>query len=197
MLVPPLPASLAPALLSMLAAAHAAVPVPSAGQLRMLQGSGVSQFMHFSVNPFVVPGDPAYSWERTQHNCVNGSDSTCIPASVFAPSNLSTDQWAEAAVAMGADEICLTAHHEGGFALWDTNCKKHGVRPCYYFPPNANGWFVTHDYSPEEFLDAQAGMLTELLTNYGNDYVSRLWWDHYQEDGTHAHCWKPGTPKLP
>ena len=219
MLVCALSASLAPAL----AAADTAVPVPSSGQLRMMQGSGLSQFMHFSVNPFMSPGDPAYD---TQHNCVNGSDSTCIPASVFSPSNLSTDQWAEAAVAMGADEICLTAHHEGGFALWDTkysnysvmhspygrdvvaqfvaSCKKHGLRPCYYFPPNANGWFVTHDYSPEEFLDAQAGMLTELLTNYGNDYVSRLWWDHYGEDGgqrpgngyASGGCWKPGTPKL-
>lgn len=33
--------------------------------------------------------------------------------------------------------------------------------------------------SAEEFVTAQLGMLTELLTNYGTDYVSRLWWDHY------------------
>ena len=132
------------------------------------------------------PRDPTYN---TQHNCVNGSDSTCIPASAFAPSNLSTDQWAEAAVAMGADEICLTAHHEGGFALWDTqytnysvmhspygkdvvaqfvaSCKKYNVKPCYYMGPNANGWLSNHmKVGPDEFVARQLGMLTELLTKY-------------------------------
>ena len=34
-------------------------------------------------------------------------------------------------------------------------------------------------YTAEAFIEAQLGMLTELLTNYGDDYVSRLWWDHY------------------
>lgn len=111
---------------------------------------GLAQFMHFSVDPFT----------SIEHNCV-GTSPDCIPASVFNPTNLSTDQWVEAAVAFGADEICLTAHHEGGFCLWDTkfsnysvmhspygkdivkqfvaSCNKYGVKPCYYMGPNANG----------------------------------------------------------
>lgn len=40
------------------------------------------------------------------------SGAKCLPASDFNPSNLSTDQWVETAVAFGAKEICLTAHHE-------------------------------------------------------------------------------------
>ena len=51
--------------------------------------------------------------DRYPHKCERG-------ASMFNPSNLSTDQWVETAVAFGAGEVCLTAHHEGGFALWDT-----------------------------------------------------------------------------
>lgn len=152
---------------------------------------GLSVFMHFSVNP----------WSSIEHNCV-GKSPQCIPASVFDPGNLSTDQWVEAAVAMGAGEICLTAHHEGGFCLWDTkysnysvmhspygkdvvaqfvaSCKKYGVKPCYYMGPNANGWLTNNQsYSATAFVDAQLGMLRELLTAYGTDYVSRLWWDHY------------------
>ena len=65
-----------------------------------------------------------------------------------------TLNWVESAVAMGAGEICLTAHHEGGFCLWDTaytnysvmhspygrdvvaqfvaSCNKYGVKPCFY-----------------------------------------------------------------
>lgn len=94
----------------------AAPPKPSANQLRMMSRGGLAQFMHFSVDP----------WSSIQHNCV-GSDPQCIPASVFNPTNLSTDQWVEAAVAFGATEICLTAHHEGGFCLWDTQYTNYSV----------------------------------------------------------------------
>ena len=105
-------------------------------------------------------------------------------------------------MAFGATEICLTAHHEGGFCLWDTkfsnysvmhspygkdivaqfvaSCKKFGITPCYYMGPNANGYLSNELKLPaEEFVTRQLGMLRELLTNYGKDYVSRLWWDHY------------------
>ena len=134
----------APALLPLLLLAPAlcAAVAPSASQLRMMDDVGLAQFMHFSVDP----------WSSIEHNCV-GSSGKCIPASSFNPSNLSTDQWVETAVAFGAKEICLTAHHEGGFCLWDTkfsnynvmhspygkdvvkdfvaSCQKHGVKPCY------------------------------------------------------------------
>jgi hypothetical protein len=73
------------------------------------------------------------------------------------------------------------------------SCNKYGIKPCYYFGPNANGYFVTHNYTAEQFVEAQLGQLTELLTNYGTNYVSRLWWDHYQTGG--FKCWEPGTPK--
>eukprot|EP00927_Polykrikos_kofoidii_P071409 TRINITY_DN67676_c0_g1_i1.p1 TRINITY_DN67676_c0_g1~~TRINITY_DN67676_c0_g1_i1.p1 ORF type:complete len:582 (+),score=62.48 TRINITY_DN67676_c0_g1_i1:75-1820(+) len=168
----------------------ASPPQPTQAQLKMMD-MGLSLFMHFSVNP----------WSSIEHNCV-GKSGECIPASVFDPSNLSTDQWVEAAVSMGAGEICLTAHHEGGFCLWDTqyskysvmhspygkdvvadfvkSCKKYGVKPCYYMGPNANGYLSNNQsYSADAFVEAQLGMLRELLTNYGTDYVSRLWWDHY------------------
>ena len=98
----------APALLPLLLLAPAlcAAVAPSASQLRMMDDVGLAQFMHFSVDP----------WSSIEHNCV-GSSGKCIPASSFNPSNLSTDQWVETAVAFGAKEICLTAAHEGGFAV--------------------------------------------------------------------------------
>ena len=50
------------------------------------------------------------------------------PASKFtAPATTSTDQWVETAVAFGAKEICLTAAHEGGFALWPSNYTNYSV----------------------------------------------------------------------
>lgn len=169
-----------------------ALPTPTANQLRAMD-YGLAMFQHFSVDP----------WSDIEHNCV-GSNPECIPASAFNPTALSTDQWVETAVAFGASEICLTAHHEGGFCLWDTkwtnysvmhspygkdvvkqfvqSCNKYGVKPCYYMGPNSNGWLTNNQsYSAERFVEAQLGMLRELLTNYGTDYVSRLWWDHYPD----------------
>jgi hypothetical protein len=107
-----------PLMLSNAVAAAPLPPLPTPAQVRMLD-NGLSQFMHFSVNPY----------SNIEHNCV-GTSGDCIPASVFNPTNLSTDQWVQAAVAFGADEICLTAHHEGGFCLWDTKCVC--VRACVF-----------------------------------------------------------------
>lgn len=188
--------------------ARADPPLPTEAQLKLMD-MGLSVFMHYSVNP----------WANIEHNCVK-KDPNCVPASVFNPTNLSTDQWVEAAVAMGAGEICLTAHHEGGFCLWDTkysnysvmhspygkdvvaqfvaSCNKYGVRPCFYMGPNANGWLANNQsYSSEEFILAQLGMLEELLTNYGSNYVSRLWWDHYlQSCGGLSPCPEGSFPEA-
>ena len=59
--------------------------------------------------------------------------------------------------------------------------------------PNANGYLANHlNVSVDEFIEAQLGMLRELLTNYGTDYVSRLWWDH---DGHRLrHCAGRASP---
>lgn len=167
-------------------------PLPTPAQLSMMD-TGLAQFMHFSVD----------TWSDIEHNCVPVGSSKCLPTSLFNPSNLSTDQWVEAAVAMGAGEICLTAHHEGGFCLWDTqytnysvmnspygkdvvkqfvdSCTKFNVKPCFYMGPNSNGWLMQEKADGLTYVEAQLGMLRELLTKYGNgsDYVSRLWWDHY------------------
>ena len=191
--------------------------IPSAAQLQLMD-VGLATFMHFSVDTFSSATAPI------EHNCADGHGNPpqCMPASAFNPTHLDTDQWVRAAVQMGAGEICLTAHHEGGFCLWDTkfsnyssmhspfgkdvvamfiaSCRKFNVRPCFYFGPNSNGWLTNNrSYSPSQFIDAQLGMLGELLTNYGSNVVSRLWWDHYATynpswGGCAANCSAPGNP---
>ena len=60
------------------------------------------------------------------------------------------------------------------------SCAKYNVKPCFYMGPNANGYLMAQPgVNATGFIQAQLGMLRELLTNYGHDYVSRLWWDHY------------------
>ena len=73
----------------------AAGQLPSANQLALLsRPTGLSQFMHFSVNQFDLVN-------HTQHNCVGYGP--CLPASLFSPTNLSTDQWVETAAAFGGE----------------------------------------------------------------------------------------------
>ena len=38
----------------------------------------------------------------------------------------------ETAVALGAEEICLTAHHTGGFALFQTDHTNYSIRQSPY-----------------------------------------------------------------
>eukprot|EP00662_Eupelagonemidae_sp_cell21_P018620 gene18620-41360_t len=142
--------------------AAAGPPVATASQ-RALMSMGLAQFMHFGDQTFGAPDcgvDPGNDRKPSRDRCEHDP-------SLFNPTNLSTDQWAEAALAMGAGEICLTAHHEGGFALWDTaysnfsvmhspygkdvvaqfvaSCKKYGIRPCFYLPPDSNGYLLVHN----------------------------------------------------
>ena len=85
---------------------------------------------------------------------------------------------ARAAVGLGAQQVCLTTHHTGGFALWPTKAsnysvlaspfgktgrdilkefvtsmRKHGLEPCFYvnLPWDAAEW---HD-SEQHYIDVQ------------------------------------------
>eukprot|EP00730_Choanoeca_flexa_P001381 TRINITY_DN10611_c0_g1_i4.p1 TRINITY_DN10611_c0_g1~~TRINITY_DN10611_c0_g1_i4.p1 ORF type:complete len:572 (+),score=87.06 TRINITY_DN10611_c0_g1_i4:28-1716(+) len=172
------------------------IPIPTPQQQAYMD-MGFTQFMHFSVTTF----------GNIEHDCVNGK---CLSPELFHPTEMgpdadgltATDQWAKTAAEMGAGQICLTAHHEGGFCLFDSqytnytvmssgykhdilpdfiaSCRKYGIQPCFYIGPNANGYLTqVLNNTPAEFYKAQMGMIREVLTNYGTDVVSRLWWDHY------------------
>lgn len=169
------------------------LPTPTPRQQRFMQGDwsadkqvigSFTQFMHFSVTTF----------GNVEHNCVDGK---CLPASLFNPTNVDPVQWVLTARAMGASEICLTAHHEGGFCLWPTlqqnysvaqspwkkdilapfvaAAKQYGINICYYLGPNANGYLTqVLQVQPEDFVERQLNMTLEVLTQYGP--VDRLWW---------------------
>ena len=147
-----------------------------------------SQFMHFSICTF--------------HKCEQDERSV-YPAASFAPTGaVDTDQWIRVARSWGAQQACLTAHHSGGFALWQTNttdygmrqspymggtadivrdfmvsCRKFDVSPCLYFIPAEDGAQEKHNRTAEQYLATQQAMLRELLTHYG--HVDRIWFDFW------------------
>ena len=117
--------------------------------------------------------------------------------------NYSAAQTMQIAKSFGASEVCITAHHEGGFTLWPSNfsdygvaasawkggkgdilkefaaaAREHGIKICYYIGPNANGYMISQNKTSEAFVAAQLGEFTELLTNPEYGPVHRFWIDH-------------------
>ena len=99
----------------------------------------------------------------------------------------------QVAKAFGASEVCITAHHEGGFALWPSNFSDYGVaasawkggkgdiikefasaardagiKICYYIGPNANGErFPSHlSLFPSTFTPHRLQFYSVLLSGY-------------------------------
>lgn len=190
------------------------VPIPNPRQLDFLgvEGLGISQFFHFGLPTFWNPPSPfLYSANPTYHNCVTtaidhgnqtGAFYPCLDPAIFAPSDLDCDDWMRVAASLGTREICLTAHHEGGFLLWPSNHSNYSVaasprfrggrgdllrefadaanrwniRICYYLNVAADGFEAkVAKVDGPTFIAQQQGMLREVLTHYGP--VSRLWFD--------------------
>ncbi|MGM9626241.1 MAG: alpha-L-fucosidase [Eubacteriales bacterium] len=100
-----------------------------------------------------------------------------MPAESFAPVDENTDQWLEAAAAMGAKYAVLVTNHVTGFSLWPTkenaysiasspfrggqadvvrdfmaSCKKYGIRPGLYYSTGCNGYYGINDSVKQDYL---------------------------------------------
>lgn len=188
-------------------------PAPNYRQAQFMELETI-QFMHFGIPTFWdPPTDFLYTDNPTYHDCKTTSIDhgaqtdgfyPCLRPDVFAPSALDTDDWMRQSVAMGMKEICLTAHHEGGFALWPSKhtnysvaasawrggsgdvlrefadaANRWGVKICYYLNVAADGYqTLVAKATPDEFIERQMGMLQEVMAEYGP--VHRFWFDGTQ-----------------
>ena len=186
-------------------------PLPNFRQASFLKQE-LTQFFHFSIPTFWDPPDEyLHSANPTYHNCVTtandhsnqtGAFYPCLDPILFNPTDFSAEDWMQHAAALGTSEICLTAHHEGGFALWPTShsiysvklatkwrggqgdvlrefadaANRWGIKICYYLNVADDGYeTLVAKATPERFMATQLGMLHEVLTQYGP--VNRLWYD--------------------
>ncbi len=144
-------------------------------------------FMHFGPNTF------------TDKEWGEGTE----PEDLFNPSQLDCRQWCRVAKVAGAKGIIITAKHHDGFCLWPSKYSKHTVRESKW--RNGEGdvlkelskacreyglklgiyispWDRNHpDYGTEKYNDVFAGMLKEVLKDYGN--IWELWWDGANGEG--------------
>lgn len=101
---------------------------------------------------------------------------------IFAPAKYDTDQWIQSAKAMGAKIAILTATHETGFALYQSDanpycmkalkwrdgkgdivrdfmnsCRKYGIKPGIYIGIRWNSFLGVHDFvMPQDGTEFQA-----------------------------------------
>lgn len=148
-------------------------------------------FMHFSMCTFAPSG-----------GCEQDTACRSNPPSLFNPTALNTTQWMETAVALGAKEICLTAHHTGGFALFQTDhtnysirqspykagqgdivkeftdsCRDYNITPCLYF---INAWDCWESADTADlYLERTLGMLSDLMNHSRYGKIGRFWFDQY------------------
>ena len=154
---------------------------PNEKQLRMLRETPFYLFVHFSPNTYTD-----LEW----------GDGTEDPA-IFNPEKLDCEQWAKAALSVGAGGIVLTAKHHDGFCLWQSKytehcmknspykngkgdvvkecadaCRKYGLKFGFYLSPwDRNSKY----YGTDEYNEYYRNQLTELLTNYGE--IFHVWFD--------------------
>jgi alpha-L-fucosidase len=83
------------------AIAPPALPLPP---MVTYQGWNATMFCHFSITTFT-----------------GSENGTQDPAAFAPPADFTMDTWFDAAVAMGAPVVVLTAKHEAGFVMWQTN----------------------------------------------------------------------------
>ena len=91
-----------------------------------------------SVNPVPTPTPEQYIWhqqERIMFVCLDPCtwqnreyDNFSTPLDSMVLPDLDTDQWCEAAVSWGAQEILFVAKHTGGFCWWQTETTEYSVK---------------------------------------------------------------------
>ena len=207
--------------------AAAGVPVPNRRQLEFMDLE-LTQFMHFGIPTFWDPPKSyLYGANPTYHDChtttIDHGPQTegfypCLKPDVFNPTDLDAENWMEASAALGMKEIIITAHHEGGFALWPSKFTPYSVAASSWkggkgdvlreFADAANKWNIGISYylnvqddgymnyvmnnTCDDFTKRQVGMITEVLTEYGP--VNRFWFDG--TSGNPCKVVKGGVEKL-
>ncbi len=94
----------------------AGLPLPTTEQAAW-QDLELGLFYHFDISVF-TDGNEEGDWPRQGH----------LDPSLYNPAKLNTDQWLEAAKAMGAGYTVFVAKHCTGFISWQSDAYPYGVR---------------------------------------------------------------------
>ena len=159
------------------------LPLPNAAQLAW-QEAELGVIFHYDLHVF---DDTLYNQAENRINPV-------LDYNIFSPEKLDTDQWIRAAKAMGAKFALITATHETGFALYQSDvnpyclkavkwqngegdivrdfvnsCRKYGIQPGIYIGIRWNAFFGVHNFQVQG-----KGAFREYRQNYYNTMVEGM-----------------------
>lgn len=156
------------------------LPVPSAAQLQWHEME-MNAFIHFTINTFT---DKEWGY---------GDESP----SLFNPSQVSTEQWAQTLKDAGFKTMILTCKHHDGFCLWPSKYTEHSVKNSPYkngkgdivkeandaakkyglkFGVYLSPWDRNHaEYGKPAYITYYRNQIKELFTQYGP--VFEMWFD--------------------
>ncbi|MDX2442413.1 MAG: alpha-L-fucosidase [Bacteroidales bacterium] len=139
---------------------HLSLPVPHKAQLAW-QEAELGVVFHYDLHVF----------DEEKYGQGNNRINPVLNYNIFNPEELDTDQWIRAAKAMGAKFAILTATHETGFALYQSDvnpyclkaikwrdgkgdivqefvnsCRKYDIEPGIYLGIRWNSFFGVHNF---------------------------------------------------
>ncbi len=139
------------------------IPTPKSHQLKWHEAEMGAVF-HYDLHVF----------DGTRYVQSNNRINPIQDYNIFNPTELNTDQWVQAAKAAGCKFAVLTATHETGFGLWQsdvnpyclkavkwrdgkgdivqdfvTSCRKYGLQPGIYLGIRWNSFLGIHDFKTE------------------------------------------------
>lgn len=139
------------------------IPIPKSNQLDFLNAE-LGVIFHYDLHVF----------DNQKYGQGNNRITPISDYNIFNPKHLDTDQWIKAAKAMGAKFAILTATHETGFAIYQSDvnpycmkalkfqngkgdivrdfvnsCRKYGIKPGIYIGIRWNSFLGIHNFKAE------------------------------------------------
>lgn len=177
-------------------------PLPTPAQLRW-QDAGLGVLVSYDLHTF---GDGRYVQRQARVTPIDDVDR-------FAPQQLDTDQWIRAVKAAGARFAILTASHESGFRLWQSDanpyclkavrwgdgardivgefhasCEKYDVLPGIYLGTRWNAQLGVYDFRVTERSTITQADYNRLIEREIEEICTRYgdWFEFWFDGGAHG-----------
>lgn len=184
------------------AAASPEMPRPTAAQLAW-QRAELGVLVSYDLHTF---GEGRYNQRLARITPVDDIDR-------FAPEQLDTDQWIRAVKAAGARFAILTASHETGFRLWQSeanpyslrsvrwgdgkrdivrefhaSCRKHGIEPGIYLGTRWNAQLGVFDFEVTQRSTITQAQYNELIEREVEEICTQYgdWFEFWFDGGAHG-----------
>jgi alpha-L-fucosidase len=191
-------------------AAELGIPAPTAVQLGWQQAE-LGVVFHYDLH---VGADGRYNQRQNRVTPI-------VDTSFFQPDELDTDQWVRAAKAAGARFAILTASHETGFRLWQSDanpfcmkalewgegkrdilaefhasCLKYGLKPGVYLGTRWNSKLGVYDFQVTERSTISQAEYNRLIEAEVLEICTRYgdWFEFWFDGGAHGP--EQGGPDL-